>query len=126
MNPAQALFYVDNSVPIKDIYPSINYQTGQRILVFIVDRFESAKAYNRWKKLQGKRFVCRNIKEIKETNYFAVLDVSQVIYYLDHKLLIKKIQPVMDPESGKPRLAFYFDQEEHKEIYEQWLSMNSK
>lgn len=121
INLSQALFYVDRNVPIKDVYSSVNYQTGQKTLVFIVDKFESATAYNHWKKLHGQRFECRNIKEINEPDWLEVTNVQQIIFYLDQKAKIQRMAPIRE-SSGRQRLAFYFAKEETEDIYRKWLS----
>lgn len=48
INPLQVAKYMAKKCLPLDIYPSIDYKTGQDILVFIYDREESRELYSLW------------------------------------------------------------------------------
>lgn len=121
VNPNQAMFYIDQGVQILDIYPSMNYQTGQKVLVFIVDKFESMNAYNKWQKLKGKKIEIKNLYwGTREDKLERVVNLNQVIFYLDHNARLYDCKPVSDFKTKSPILAFYFDREEIKEARKLW------
>lgn len=111
---------MDRGVPIKDIYPSTNYQNGTKVLVFIVDKFESMKAYNEWQALNGKEFECKNLKPRPKEEYALILNPRQAVFYMEHGMKLQICQPVLDYKTQTPVLAFYFDKEESKDVYRKW------
>lgn len=125
INLKQALFYIDRGVPIKDIYPSTNYQNGSKVLVFIVDKFESMKAYNEWQALADKNFECKNPARIESDRYVRVLNINQVIFFLENDTRLYYCKPVLDYKTQQPVLAFYFDKDESKEVYKRWIKKKS-
>lgn len=48
LNMKQILFYMKLGVEIKDFYPSVDYKTGEPVLVFLVDKRDSQAAYLQW------------------------------------------------------------------------------
>jgi len=48
LNYRQLLFYMNKGVPILDFYPSKDFKTGQDVLVFLVNKKDSQKAYREW------------------------------------------------------------------------------
>ena len=48
LNALQACKYVKGSCELLDIYPSIDFKTGQDVFVYIFDREQSAPLYSKW------------------------------------------------------------------------------
>lgn len=48
INIRQLLYYMNLGVEILDFYPSKDFKTGEDILVFIVNKKDSQKAYRKW------------------------------------------------------------------------------
>lgn len=48
VNMRQLLYYMNFGVEILDFYPSKDFKTGEDILVFIVNKKDSQKAYRKW------------------------------------------------------------------------------
>ena len=47
-NLKQLCFYMTKGVEILDIYPSKDFKTGEDIIVYVVNKKESQKAYKEW------------------------------------------------------------------------------
>lgn len=122
INMKQALFYITNGVPILDIYPSLNYQSQKQVLVFIVDRQESKPIYNQWIQLKDtKELVCNIVSSNEfDPKFVKILNVQQVIFYLNHKAKLLEVAPVEEMKSKDCVLAFIFDRNETEEIYKLW------
>ena len=105
LNIKQALHYIDKGIPLLDLYPSRSYQTGEKILVFVFDKKESISTYERWKvnrTLNVSHFIEDKEDEIR------IVDIEQVIEYMENKKIPARVGPVKDYKSGAPLLAFYF------------------
>ena len=48
LNMAQLAFYMENGVDLLDLYVSKDYKTKKPILVGVVDKADSYKAYQMW------------------------------------------------------------------------------
>lgn len=48
INLRQCALYIKNGCPLLDIYSSIDYDTGDPIIVFLFDRKESKKYFDLW------------------------------------------------------------------------------
>lgn len=48
LNSLQACKYIKNQCLPLDIYPSIDFKTGQDVLVYLFDRDESKELYSAW------------------------------------------------------------------------------
>lgn len=48
LNSLQACKYIKNQCLPLDIYPSIDFKTGQDVLVYLFDREESKQLYSAW------------------------------------------------------------------------------
>lgn len=48
LNSLQACKYIKNQCLPLDIYPSIDFKTGQDVLVYLFDREESKELYSAW------------------------------------------------------------------------------
>lgn len=126
MNLKQVLFYVANGVPIKDVYASTNYQTQKKQLTFVVDKFESMVVYNKWQKLRNKDIQITQFRAEPEDSFVRILNVSQVIFYLEHKIRLHRIMAVKDYKTNEPVLAFYFARDEIKGLEKEWLNHRNK
>lgn len=52
LNVRQLVFYMNHGVEILDFYPSKDFKTGEDVLVFIVDKKASQKAYRMWTEMR--------------------------------------------------------------------------
>lgn len=120
INLKQILFYINEGVEIKDIFPSINYQTGEKILTFVVDIFESQSTYNKWQRLKDKEFKLRNLKTVNVNGLYRTLNTKEVIYLLEKKCQLKHCLASLDLKTQQPVLAFYFDPCEVREFLSIW------
>lgn len=48
VNPKQAAFYWSKGVKPIDIYPSVDYHTGESILIFVFNRDDTYTLYKEW------------------------------------------------------------------------------
>lgn len=48
LNSLQACKYMKNQCLPLDMYPSIDFKTGQDVIVYIFDREQSAPLYSKW------------------------------------------------------------------------------
>ena len=48
LNIKQLIFYMLNGIEILDFYPSKDFKTGEKIMVFLVDKKASQKVYQKW------------------------------------------------------------------------------
>lgn len=49
VNPQQVVFYWVNNVYPVDIYPSVDFNTGRPILVYIFEKEKTRDLYEQWK-----------------------------------------------------------------------------
>lgn len=54
VNPKQRDLYLMNGIMPKDIYTSIDSQTGEKILVYIFSKEETYDAYQKWRSYELK------------------------------------------------------------------------
>lgn len=52
VNMKQLVFYMKNGVEILDFYPSKDFKTGEDVLVFIVNKKDSQKVYQKWQEMR--------------------------------------------------------------------------
>lgn len=48
VNIKQWIFYMKHNVEILDFYPSVDFKTGQDVMVYIVNKYDSQEAYKKW------------------------------------------------------------------------------
>ncbi len=122
VNPKQVLFYICRGVTIQDVFPSRKYDDGEKTLVFCVNKKESHCAYQEW--LVQTKLDASILEDISLTKPSAdevfVLNIKQVIFYLNHKAKLLGMYPIMDWRSHDPVLAFAFNKQDTKEIFHEW------
>lgn len=122
VNPKQVLFYLCKGLPIQDVFPSTNYQTGEKTIVFSVDKRLSHDLYIEWQNLRGidPSLVGEENSGPKDQNEVRILNLKQVIFYLSKKAKLLRMVPMLDRYTHDPVLAFCFGKKETAEIYAEW------
>lgn len=122
MNLRQVLFYMEHDVEIQDVFVSTDYRTGKDILIFMVDRLGSQSIYEEWKQNYGApREIDEPIPASElDKNEVRVLNIFQVIYYMNRDVLPKSFYPSIDYKTGEHVLVFIFDKNESAEAYASW------
>lgn len=127
-NPKQILFYLSRGIVIQDIFASKNYTTGEKILVFTIDKKSSQAAYEAWHQnvklddsiLEGLELRKYRPEEIR------ILNLKQVIYYLENNAQLLDVCVMQDRYTNDPVLGFIFNKEDTAEIYERWKEIKAR
>lgn len=127
VNPKQILFYICLGVTIQDVFPSLNYDNGEKVLVFCVDKKESQSAYRAWmnnEKLDASVLDGFEIPE-EDPDEVRILNLRQVIFYLSNQAVPLRMVPMLDKYTGEPVLAFAFSKKDTAEIYGNWKKIKA-
>lgn len=127
-NPKQILFYLCKGLTIQDIFSSKNYTTGEKILVFTIDKKASQDVYDAWRsngKIDASILEGLELREHRPEEV-RILNLKQVIYYLENNAQLLEVCVMQDRYTNDPVLGFIFNKNDTAEIYEQWKQIKAR
>lgn len=127
-NPKQVLFYLCKGLTIQDVFPSKNYTTGDKILVFTIDKKESQEMYKTWKNnVKVNPSILEGVELKEQTpDQIRVLNLKQVIFYLENQAQLVDVCPMQDRFTNDPVLGFVFNKTETAHIYREWKKIKAR
>lgn len=123
LNIRQVLYYMQNGIRILDVYPSTDYKTQKGILLFVVDRKETAEIYKKWRDHYVEDEPV--LASPKPNDLIRVLNIQQVIFYMKAGVQLVTFEPSIDYKTQESILAFYFDRNESKAAYAKWKEIKA-